>query len=323
MLRLAPSPASPSSISILGLAALLLVPACKSEPAPSTTPGEPAAGEASAPAEASGPALWTVRDEDTTIYLFGTVHVLKPETQWRSPGLEAAFDEAAVVYFEADVASAAAQAKMVALMPKLGVFTEEGKSLATVLEPEDKATVDEALAIAGLPQALVEPMKPWLVAMTLESQSMVARGYDPRSGVEAVLGEEAEAAGKELRYFETVEEQLGFFASLPEADQVSFLVDTAEAVRDEPEAIDELVDAWAAGDVEQIVALMDEDDSTSAEAVNEVLLVNRNRNWVGQLQTVLAEEPGVFFVAVGAAHLAGDDGVPAMLREAGVEVSGP
>lgn len=284
------------------------------EPEPGATQQEPAAP--------AGPALWTVSDEDTTVYLFGTVHILPPDTTWRYPALEAAFDEASVVYFEADVASAGAQARMLALIPELGVYGE-GQTLSTTLEPDALATLDAGLAAIGVPRAAFDPMRPWLAGISMETQSLVARGYDPESGVEKILGAEAEAAGKELRFFETVEQQLRFFAGLPEAEQITFLVETAKAIVEEPEALDELVSAWAAGDVVKLAELVSDDDAMGSAAVAEVLLVNRNRDWVGQLQELMAAEPGVFFVAVGAAHLAGDDGVPTMLRAAGVEVSGP
>ncbi len=307
---------------ILILTTALLAPlACAKQPAATAEPPPEPAAQAE-PEAKPGPALWVARDVDTTVYLFGTVHILPPEVEWRTPTIDAAFDEAAVVLFEADVSSPLVQAKMIALMPELGMY-DEGRTLSQALGPDKLAQVGEAAEQLGAPMTALEPMRPWLAAISIESQSVMARGYDPQSGVETVLGDAAEQAGKQLRYFETAEQQLRFFAELPEAEQVNFLVETAKTVVEEPEAIDELVGAWAVGDVAKLEALVYDDASMGSDAVIEALLRNRNRDWTGQLRALMDAEPGVFFVAVGAAHLIGEDGVPTLLRDAGVSVEGP
>ena len=322
---------TPSQLALSPLLSLslLLLSGCKTATIQDPEQPEPAgessardeAGEAPAPAP-EGPALWVAKDADTTVYLFGTVHVLKPDLQWRTPAIDAAFDEASVVYFEADVTSIRAQARMVALMPELGTF-DDGRTLSSVLSPEQLDSVRVSVEQVGLAMAMVEPMRPWLVGMTLQSAALMASGYDPQSGVEIVLGKQAEAERKELRYLETAEQQLRIFAGLPEPDQINFLVDTARAQQEEPEALDELIEQWASGDTEGLLASTAEDDAMGSKAVTEALLDERNADWSAQLQQLMADEAGVFFVAVGAAHLVGPTGVPSLLRAAGVEVSGP
>lgn len=323
MTTLAPRLRVASAVSP-ALLALLLAPGCDKS-GESAKPGERAQADAAPATEDApqGPAMWVAKDADTTVYMLGTVHLLPAELEWRTPAIQAAFDEAKVVYFEADVASPEAQQSMMAALPRLGTF-QDGRTLSAVLDAEQLAAVQGALDALGMPLAMVEPMKPWLVGITLESQAATKSGYAADSGVEMVLGKEAAAAGKQLRYFETAEQQLGIFAGLPEADQVAFLVQSSKAIVDDPDALDELVAAWSTGDVATLTALAEGDDGgMGSEAVTEALLVNRNRDWVGQLTTLMADEPGVFFVAVGAAHLAGDQGVPTLLGEAGIEVTGP
>jgi len=158
------------------------------------------------------PALWTLKDEDTTIHMFGTVHLLRPETEWRSPAFEAAFASADKLVLEADTTSDEAQATMAALVPKYGLFTD-GKMLNDVLDDEaEEPVVEAALGTFGIPLAGMQPMKPWLVSLQLGVAQMVASGFDPESGIEPILTAEATEAGKSLGYLETAEDQLKVFA---------------------------------------------------------------------------------------------------------------
>ena len=267
------------------------------------------------------PALWTLTDEDTTIYLFGTVHLLKPELEWRTPEFDAALEASEVVYTEADVLSPDAQAEAQSLVMDLGML-DGGETLTGILDDDAEREVEEALDIVGLPMAALDPMEPWMAGITLSQVAVMNQGYTPGAGVESVVIGEAQDAGKELAYFETVEEQLDFFANLPEDDQVAFLVAGAEAIEDDPEMLDRLVAEWAEGDVQGLGDMMSDVDAFGSQAVYDTLLVERNRNWIPQIEAIL-EEPGTFMVAVGAGHLAGDDSVIVMLRDKGYEVTGP
>ncbi len=267
------------------------------------------------------PALWTLSDEDTTIYIFGTVHLLKPELEWRTPEFDAALASIDTLYTEADVLSPAAQADAQKLVMDLGML-DGGETLTAILDDAEEKEVEEALDILGLPMAALDPMEPWMASVTLSQIAVMNQGYTPGAGVESVLIGEAQAAGKELAYFETVEEQLNFFANLPDEDQVDFLVASAEAIENEPDMLDRLVAEWAEGDIQGLGDMMADPGAFGSQTVYDVLLVERNRNWIPQIEAIL-EEPGAFMVAVGAGHLAGDDSVIVMLRDKGYEVTGP
>ncbi len=267
------------------------------------------------------PALWTLSDEDTTIYIFGTVHLLKPELEWRTPEFDAALASIDTLYTEADVLSPDAQAEAQTLVMDLGML-DGGETLTAILDDAEEKEVMEALDIVGLPMAALDPMEPWMASMTLNQVAVMQQGYTPGAGVESVLIGEAQAAGKELAYFETIEEQLNFFANLPDEDQVDFLVAIAELIEDEPDVLDRLVAEWAEGDVQGLGDMMADPGAFGSQRVYDVLLVERNRNWIPQIEAIL-EEPGTVMVAVGAGHLAGDDSVIAMLRDKGYEVTGP
>ncbi|MEL6103672.1 MAG: TraB/GumN family protein [Pseudomonadota bacterium] len=308
--------------AVLGL---VLVTACTDAREPAD-PAAPASTSVDAsiegPAPLGAPALWTLADEDTTVHLFGTVHILKPETEWRTEAFDAVLQSADAIYFEADVSSPEAQQAMTRLVPQLGVYTD-GTKLTDVLNEADEQDVKEAADLIGVPMAAVEPMKPWLATVQLSMLALQKQGYEPDSGVEMVLSALAAETDTELRYLETGEQQLRFFADAPVEDQVAFLVASAQQIEDDPDLLDTLVAEWAEGDVAAIGSIMADPATMGSEQVYETLIVERNRNWTRQIKDLMDAEPGVFLMAVGAGHLAGTDSVVEMLRAEGIAVEGP
>lgn len=287
-------------------------PAPSSEPAPERV-DLPPLGE---------PALWTLADEDTTIHMFGTIHLLKPGTEWRTEALDTALEDADAIFFEADVTSAEAQATAAQLVPRLGVFTD-GRKLSDLLDEDEEREVREALELVDMPMSAMEPLRPWFAGLQLSVMALQDQGYEPQSGVEMELGAWARETGTPTRYLESMEQQLRFFADLPEDDQVDLLVSSAIQIEDDPGLLDRLVEDWAEGDLDDIADMLAEPDALGSEGVYDVLIVERNRNWVDQIETLLDDEAGTFLLAVGAAHLVGEDSVVEMLRAEGFEVSGP
>ncbi len=267
------------------------------------------------------PAIWSFSDDDTTVYLFGTVHLLKPETEWRSEEIDAAFNAADTVYFEADVQSEAAGLEALQVIGEYGVY-KDGGSLSAALDDDEEREVAEAAAMLGVSMSALEPNKPWWAGVQLAQVQIISQGYAPDSGVEVVLSRDAQAQGKAFGYFESVREQLLFFGEMPEEDQIEFLVSGAEQIEEDPRMLDRLVVDWAEGDVAGIADAMSEPEALGSDLLYERLIVQRNQNWVPKIEALL-DEPGVKFVAVGAAHLAGDDSVVAMLRAKGYQIEGP
>ncbi len=317
---------APAPIRAALLAGLLVLGAC-SEAGPGDTapppPAEPAIAEADPVNPPPGePALWTVADEDTTVHLFGTIHILRPETEWRTEALDTILGSADAIYFEADVTSEAAQQAMARLVPELGVYTD-GTTLSDVLDEAAEQEVKEAADVIGVPMAAMERMKPWLATVQLSMLALQKQGYAADSGVEIVISEAAADTGTPLRYLETGEQQLRYFADAPIADQIDFLVASAEQIETDPGLLDRLVTEWAEGDVDALGDLMADPEVLGSEKIYESLIVERNRNWVGQIEQLMANEAGTFLIAVGAGHLAGEDSVVEMLRARGLTVAGP
>lgn len=282
--------------------------------------GQPALAQEAAPAaqpaiQGDGPALWVVKDADSTLYLFGTVHVLRPTTGWASARVNAAFDSADQVWFE--ISNPDDQAAVMPLVQQYGLSPD--KPLSSLLSAEEIAELDAAAKTVGMSAAALDPMRPWLAGLTLSVAPLVKAGYDPASGVEMALKARAEAAGKPIKAFETIDKQIRILATMDEPLQLEFIRQTLEDFDDAVEMLDGMVDAWSRGDVNELDRVVVEDMKESASGVYKAILVDRNTDWANQIETLL-EGAGTAFIAVGAAHLAGDDSVQAMLTQRGVDV---
>jgi uncharacterized protein YbaP (TraB family) len=266
-------------------------------------------------AEGTGPALWVVRDADSTLYLFGTVHVLRPTTAWGSPRVDAAFDSADQIWFE--ISNPDDQAAIVPLIQQHGISPD--RPLSSLLTADEMTALNAAAAAAGMPAGQVDVFRPWFAGLVLSIAPTLRAGYDPQSGVESILKARAVAAGKPISGLETIDKQVGILAGMSEADQLAFLRSLLESYEDATVELDRMVGAWATGDVALLEEIAVDEMQSESPALYEALLVRRNTDWANQIQTML-EGSGTIFMAVGAAHLAGDDSVQEILGDRGVTV---
>jgi hypothetical protein len=258
-----------------------------------------------------------VRDADSTIYLFGTVHLLRDTTKWRTPEIEAAVAESQELWVEiAEVGDpAAAAAAMQKLVPQYGL--DPSRPLSSKLPPDDQARLKELGARFGLPAAALEPMRPWLAALTLTVVSVQKGGYSGDAGVDVLLSKAFKEAGKPIKAFETVEQQLRFFADFPPEVELQYLQTTLRDVDKGVAMLDALSAAWARGDMEEFDRIFAAEMRAQSPELYKVLLVDRNEAWAKAIQERL-EGSGVSFVAVGAGHLSGPDSVQARLNARGI-----
>jgi len=262
----------------------------------------------------AAPSLWVIKDKDSTIYLFGTVHVLKPQTAWRSARITRAFTAADDVVME--IEQPEDPKAMQPLMLRYGV--DRDRPLSAKLSPETYGKLRAAAQGMGFAPQAIDVMRPWLAALTVSLTPLLRAGYDPESGVEKLLTKEAAAAGKPISAFETAEQQVRFFADMTPSQELELLESTLADVDEGPAKVDALVAAWAAGDQQGLERQMIDEMRRDYPDLYRLLLVDRNRDWAGQLKTRLAGS-GVSFVAVGAGHLAGPDSLQAQLTALGIK----
>lgn len=265
-------------------------------------------------AEARHPALWSLADSDTRIWLFGTIHALPEGQSWRTPAFDSALAQADELVLEvADVDDMMASAQA---MARLGV----ARGLPPIVErvPEAKrAALKAMIAESGYPEPVYDGLETWAAALPLLAVTFKRLGLDPELGVERQIGAPFRAAGKKVSGLETIEQQFGFLDTLSEGAQRALLLAVVEDSEETRAQFRSMLDAWASGDLAGIARTFDDETQMSPE-LREALMRRRNARWAEWLARRL-DAPGTVFVAVGAGHLAGAESVQAMLEAKGLK----
>lgn len=272
-----------------------------------------AACSSSAPAQPAKPAMWKLSDHDTTIYLFGTVHVLPKNLVWRTPRFDAAANSAQELVLE--IADNDDQAAVAQTYARLAA----SPGLPPVLErvPADKREKLAALIQkAGLKPEQLNPFETWAVAVQIGSAMYREIGASPAQGVETTL--RSSVGAKKVSALETTEQQLGYFDTMPEAVQRKLLVSMIDDADSAATDFQAMLKAWSSGDTAAIARTFD-DELRNAPEIAEVLIDRRNRAWVEWLKRRL-DQPGTVMVAVGAGHLAGKGSVIDLLERQKLKV---
>ena len=277
-----------------------------------------ASGQIPGPRVAATPAIWRVKGTHGTVYLFGSVHMMKPDVDWQTGKVKAALDSSEELYLEIANVDDAAAAQPLLLQYGL----DPAKPLSEKISKEDVAALDAAVKGVGMPgEALMEPMRPWLASMTLSVLPMLKAGYEPKSGIDMALLAQAKAAKKPVLGFETLEDQIHMVADVPEQEQITMLHKDLTELDRSTEQMNALVAAWEQGDVEKIGSIDNAELATKYPAVYQRIVVSRNQRWAATVDKLLKDPgTGTVFVAVGAAHLAGPDSVIRMLEKDGWKV---
>jgi uncharacterized protein YbaP (TraB family) len=265
-----------------------------------------------APALAA-PGMWVVRDADTEITLFGTVHALPKDDPWFGPAIKARLDAADTLVLETIIpADKAALASMVMAMGTRAV----PKPLTARVSKQAAPELALAVQRAGLALPTFDRMDTWLAATVLGEASLAQIGVTADSGVEPALEARARAAGKPVIGLEAIEQQLGYFDAMPEADQVAMLEATLDDLGTAKADTELLIALWRTGDIEAIARDFAK-EAKASPLLMKVLLTDRNARWADWIAGVM-KRPGKVFIAVGAAHLGGPEGVVALLAKKGL-----
>jgi uncharacterized protein len=262
------------------------------------------------------PALWAVSDPDTTIYLFGTIHLLPDNVQWRSTKFNDALASSQQLVVET-IVDDKNPSKLMSAMASLG-FTNSLPPLVQRVPAAKRPALEAAIKKSGFPPHAFDRMKTWAAAFILLGNQFRDLGLKGGQGVEQVLRGEFTTAGKPIGELETNVEQLGFFDKLPESAQLELLEGAIEGGKATSTEFSGMIRAWSHGDVPGIARTFDHDLSHSP-ALQQSLLHQRNANWSKWIEQRLGQ-PGTIIVAVGAGHLAGKDSVLAMLKKDGYTV---
>lgn len=268
---------------------------------------------------AAAPPVWVVRDADSEMVLFGSIHVLPPGLAWSPPALDAALRRADDLWFELPPGPAAEQ-EIARLAAATGVLPP-GKSLFALLTPKDAELLLRAADGLGVDKATLDRLEPWLAEVAIAAASYRAAGADTDNGVEKSV--EAAAPSRVKRAaFETPAEQLGLFDNSPLDEQIASLNQTVRELSEDPDAYGKLVGAWMAGDTRVLDEEALEPMRKASPDLFKRLVTDRNARWIGQLEARLKGK-GRTVVVVGVGHLVGEGGLPSRLRALGYSVTGP
>jgi len=267
--------------------------------------------------QAPRPALWKVADADTTVYLFGTIHLLPSDASWQSPALRDAVARSQALYVETIVDPQKPELLRNELL-KLG-FTNGLPPLANRIAPEKRPLLQAAIAKTGMPPSAFDKLETWAAAFVLLGPQFQSLGLAGQDGVETILRSDFTSAGKPIGELESNVEQLRIFDSLPESAQRALLEGAIAPTAEFREQFNSMLAAWLRGDLDSIAKSFNEDLSATPE-LRDAMIRRRNANWANWVQRRLAT-PGAVMVAVGAGHLAGDYSVQQLLEKDGVKVT--
>jgi uncharacterized protein YbaP (TraB family) len=263
--------------------------------------------------------LWTVQGRQNTVYLLGSVHVLRPGDAGLPRAALDAYADAEQLVMEIDLDDAAVGDPLaMAQQMQASAALPAGQSLQSVLG-SDYAEVARRASEAGLELAMFDRFQPWFVATLLLQLELAKRGFDPALGIEQQLASRAVADRKPIMGLETPAQQFAVLSGLSLADQKRFLLMTLDESAQADAELEQLLAAWRKGDITALAALLS-DEFERFPQLYRPLTEDRNRAWVGQLDDLLDDRDD-YLVVVGALHLVGRDSVVDLLRQRGHTVT--
>jgi len=259
--------------------------------------------------------FWEVKGAHNTVYLLGSVHLLKAGESTLPPPIMQAYRRSSTLVMELNLNDAGVDSL-------LGAGTEaallpEGETLSEVLGPDLNARLLAHAQRLGLPSESLARFQPWFAAMALEQTTLAQAGYEAGAGVDMQLTQDATADHKPIVALETMGEQMGFFSHLTRDAQRQFLRSTLKDLDSAASDTAAVVRAWERGDVRELERLFRE-ESADAPQLMRLLTTDRNRKWLPRIDALLGDDHDDM-VIVGAMHLIGDDGLVALLKRQGYE----
>lgn len=261
--------------------------------------------------------IYKIRSDTNTVYILGSIHVLAEEYYPLTRSFSYAYYNSQKVIFEIDP-DILFSPDSFSKYEKQYTF-QNGKTLKTVLSPKTYTLLKQKLAAMGADIQEVKKYKPWVLYLTLSGRFDSSRDFRPELGIENHFYRMAKDAGKPTGGLETIQDQLNVFDTLPFNIQDALLQESL-AITDSKEgekAFLHMVKAWHQGRLDGLEQLVE--TFKTYPLFYKKLLVQRNQNWVPQIESFLKEDKNVLII-VGAAHLAGEDGLIALLTKRGLEI---
>jgi uncharacterized protein YbaP (TraB family) len=254
--------------------------------------------------------LWAVAGASNTVYLLGSIHLLREDMYPLPEAIMAAYADSEILVTEVDIAAISDVDAQIAMMSR-GML-EAGTQLSDVVSPKTYDAAKKALEGMGLDVAMFSAFKPWMLSMTLSVAKLKTLGFSPENGIDLFFDSLARRDGKERASLETVDFQIELFDKMAPEDQDALLAYTIDEFDMLESEADRLMTAWVDGRDDDLAALLLEGFEPFPHLAGR-LITDRNRTWLGQIQRYLTGDHNVL-VIVGAGHLVGAEGVVSLLR---------
>jgi uncharacterized protein YbaP (TraB family) len=265
-------------------------------------------------ADGGAHALWEIHGKHNTIYLLGSIHVLRPSDYPLAPAMLDAYSHAQALYMEVNLQDIDSQSMQTELLAS--ALLRDGKTLPGIL---GKQRYDHAAALArdvGVELSKFDQFAPWFAAEAISQLQLMQLGFQPQSGVEMYFLQRAKSDAKSVAGLETVHDQIALFDGLTLDAQAEYLLSSLEEARDLPKEVDSMVKAWNHGDTSWFEREMKSEfgrDPTLYQSV----LVARNRKWIPKIEALLKDDKN-YLIIVGTGHLVGADSVIDLLKKDGI-----
>lgn len=261
--------------------------------------------------------LWRVQSKGNTVYILGSIHLLKKDIYPLSTTIEDAFDRSDFLAVEANV-NEVGQMDMVNLLDK--AMYKGGDSIEKHVAADTYAVVRKETERAGLPLEIVKMQKPWFLGLAIESLELMMAGYDPEYGVDKHFLTKAQGKKKILE-LESVDYQISLLSGFSDAEQELFLLYVLKDLDTMTRDVDKLVEAWKSGNARAVEGFMTKSitDEKRFYPIYEKLITIRNRNMVSKIENYLQSKE-TYFIVVGAGHLTGTNGIIQLLKDRGYAV---
>jgi uncharacterized protein len=258
--------------------------------------------------------LWELHGKHNTVYLLGSIHVLRPSDYPLAPAVLEAYARAQSLVMEIDLSamdSEAVQSEMLssAMLP-------EGKSLPGILGSRRYGRAASLAHDVGVELSTFDQFAPWFTAEAISQMQLMQLGFQPQSGVEMYFLDRARTDGKSVAGLETVHDQIALFEALSMDAQADYLVSSLEQAHELPQEVGDMVRAWQRGDTAWFAAEMATEFGKDP-ALYQSLLAARNRKWLPRIEALLNDEKN-YLVIVGTGHLVGRDSIIDLLNHDGV-----
>jgi uncharacterized protein len=262
-------------------------------------------------------ALWQVHGKHNTVYILGSIHVLRPSDYPLAPAMLNAYSAAQFIYMEVNLQELDSQTVQSELLSS--AIMPEDKGLPAVLGKERYGRAYALAHEVGVELPSYDQFAPWFVAEAISQLQLMHLGFNSQSGVEAYFLERARADGKSVGGLESLHDQISLFQNMSLDSQANYLLSSLEQARDLPKEVDEMVRAWQRGDTQWFTNELKSELGDDPQLYQSVLFA-RNRKWLPKIEALLKDDRN-YLVIVGTGHLVGRGSVIDLLKKDGIEAT--